>query len=204
MENILAYVLTVFTAFFAIMNPITNVPIFIKLTEGQEQKKKREIAKTACLVAFVIIVAFILIGKYIFQIFGLTIPAFKLFGGILVSYIGFGMLQSKKTEEHLQKETVYDDGITISPLAIPIMAGPGTIVTAMNFVVNANFFHLLITITILALLIFISYLAFINSNHIVRFLGAKNVVIIEKIMGIILGVFGVNMLIGGIKLAFNV
>jgi len=204
MENILAYVLTVFTAFFAIMNPITNVPIFIKLTEGQEQKKKREIAKTACLVAFIIIVAFILIGKYIFQIFGLTIPAFKIFGGILVFNIGFRMLQSNKTGEHLLKETVYDDGITISPLAIPIMAGPGTIVTAMNFVVNANFFHLLITITILALLIFISYLAFINSNHIVRFLGTKNVVIIEKIMGIILGVFGVNMLIEGIKLAFNV
>lgn len=204
MENILAYILTVFTAFFAIMNPITNVPIFIKLTEGQTQKKKREIATTACLVAFVIIVAFILIGKYIFQIFGLTIPAFKIFGGILVFNIGFRMLQSNKTGEHLLKETVYDDGITISPLAIPIMAGPGTIVTAMNFVVNANFFHLLITITILALLIFISYLAFINSNHIVRFLGTKNVVIIEKIMGIILGVFGVNMLIEGIKLAFNV
>ena len=129
---------------------------------------------------------------------------FKIFGGILVFYIGFGMLQSNKNEAHLLKETVYDDGVTISPLAIPIMAGPGTIVTAMNFVVNANFFHLLITIIILALLVFISYLAFINSNHIVRFLGTKNVVIIEKIMGIILGVFGVNMLIGGIKLAFNV
>lgn len=204
MENLLAYILTVFTAFFAIMNPITNVPIFIKLTEGQGQKKKREIATTACLVAFVIIVAFILIGKYIFQIFGLTIPAFKIFGGVLVSYIGFGMLQSNKNGEHLLKEPVYDDGVTISPLAIPIMAGPGTIVTAMNFVVNANFFHLLITITILALLVFISFLAFINSNRIVMLLGAKNVVVIEKIMGIILGVFGINMLIGGIKLAFNV
>jgi multiple antibiotic resistance protein len=204
MENILAYILTVFTAFFAIMNPITNVPIFIKLTEGQEQKKKREIATTACLVAFVIIVAFILIGKYIFQIFGLTIPAFKIFGGVLVSYIGFGMLQSNKNGEHLIKETVYDDGVTISPLAIPIMAGPGTIVTAMNFVVNANIFHLFVTITILALLVFISYLAFINSNRIVKILGSKNVVIIEKIMGIILGVFGINMLIEGIKLAFNV
>jgi multiple antibiotic resistance protein len=202
MENILAYILTVFTAFFAIMNPITNVPIFIKLTEGQTQKKKREIATTACLVAFVIIVAFILIGKYIFQIFGLTIPAFKIFGGILVFYIGFEMLQSKKND--IQQLKVYDDGVTISPLAIPIMAGPGTIVTAMNFVVNSNFIHLLITITILALLVFISYLAFVNSNHIVRFLGAKNVVIIEKIMGIILGVFGVNMLIEGIKIAFNI
>lgn len=204
MENILAYILTVFTAFFAIMNPITNVPIFIKLTEGQTQKKKREIATTACLVAFVIIVAFILIGKYIFQIFGLTIPAFKIFGGILVFNIGFRMLQSNKNDVQLSKETSYDDGVTISPLAIPIMAGPGTIVTAMNFVVNANFFHLLITISILALLVFTSFLAFIYSNYIVRILGTKNVVIIEKIMGIILGVFGVNMLIEGIKLAFNV
>jgi multiple antibiotic resistance protein len=204
MGNILGYSLTVFMAFFAIMNPIINIPIFVKLTEGLEQKKKREVAKTANLVAFVIIVAFILIGKYIFQIFGLTIPAFKVFGGILISFIGFEMLQSKKTGTQLHKKTEYDDGVTISPLAIPILAGPGTIVTAMNFVVNANFLHLLITISILGLLVLSTYLAFIYSNHIVRILGAKNFVVIEKIMGIILGVFGVNMLIEGIKLAFNI
>jgi multiple antibiotic resistance protein len=204
MENILAYVLTVFTAFFAIMNPIVNIPIFVMLTDGLDQSKKKEIAKTATVVAFVIIVSFILIGKYIFQIFGLTIPAFKVFGGILVFYIGFGMLQSKKSGVKLPKKVIYNDAITISPLAIPILAGPGTIVTAMSFVVNANFFHLLITISILAFLIFLTYLAFIKSSYIVRILGTKNFVIIEKIMGIILGVFGVNLLIEGIKLAFNV
>jgi multiple antibiotic resistance protein len=202
--NILAYSLTVFTAFFAIMNPIINIPIFIKLTEGQNQKKKEEIAKTATLVAFIIIVSFILIGKYIFQVFGLTIPAFKIFGGVLISYIGFGMLQSNKTGVHLLKDTVYDDGVTISPLAIPILAGPGDIVTAMNFVVNVKFLHLMIVISILALLIFSTYLAFVYSNYIVRILGDKNIVIISKVMGIILGVFGVNMLIEGIKIAFNI
>jgi multiple antibiotic resistance protein len=204
MENILAYSLTVFTAFFAIMNPIINIPVFIKLTEGQEQKKKREIAKTATLIAFVILVAFILIGKYIFQLFGLTIPAFKIFGGVLISFIGFGMLQANKTGAHMLKDTLYDDGVTISPLAIPILAGPGDIVTAMNFVVNAKILHLLIVVSIIALLLFLTYLAFVYSNHIVRILGDKNIVIISKIMGIILGVFGVNMLIEGIKLAFNV
>ena len=204
MENVFAYSLTVFLAFFAIMNPLINIPIFVQLTEGLDQKKKQEIAKTANIVAFVIIVAFILIGKYLFQIFGLTIPAFKIFGGILISYIGFEMLQSTKPRVQLQKKIDYDDGITISPLAIPILAGPGTIVTAMNFVVNAGFIHLLIAISILALLIFLTYLAFVYSNHIVRMLGDKNFVIIGKIMGIILGVFGVNMLIEGIKLAFNV
>ncbi len=71
-------------AFFAIMNPIVNIPIFIKLTDGLDQKQKRSIAKTSTLVAFIIVTAFIVIGKYIFEIFGLTIPAFKVFGGILI------------------------------------------------------------------------------------------------------------------------
>jgi multiple antibiotic resistance protein len=204
MENVLAYSFTVFMAFFAIMNPLINIPIFVQLTDGLDQKKKQEIAKTASIVAFIIIVAFILIGKYLFQIFGLTIPAFKIFGGILISYIGFEMLQSTKPGVQLQKKVEYDDGITISPLAIPILAGPGTIVTAMNFVVNASVVHLLLAIAILALLIFLTYLAFVYSNYIVRMLGDKNFVIIGKIMGIILGVFGVNMLVEGIKLAFKI
>jgi multiple antibiotic resistance protein len=66
-----------------VMNPFVNIPIFIQLTEGLDEKKKREVAKTANIVAFIIVVAFIIAGKYIFQIFGLTIPAFKIFGGIL-------------------------------------------------------------------------------------------------------------------------
>ena len=136
MGNIWSYSFTVFMAFFAIMNPIVNIPIFIQLTEGVDEKKKKEIAKTANIVAFIIVLAFILIGKYIFEIFGLTIPAFKIFGGILIFFIGFEMLQSKKSSIHHQGEVMFDDGVTISPLAIPILAGPGTIVTAMNFVVK--------------------------------------------------------------------
>jgi len=93
--------------------------------------------------------------------------------------------------------------VAISPLAIPIMAGPGTIVTGMNFVVNADFLQVLITVLIFALIIFFTYLAFIYSNYIVRLVGDKNFVIIGKIMGIIIGVLGANMLIEGIKLAFH-
>ncbi|NWJ50003.1 MAG: MarC family protein [Bacteroidetes bacterium] len=204
MENIWRYSLTVFMAFFAIMNPFVNIPIFIQLTEGLEEKEKKAISKTANIVAFIIVLAFIVVGKYIFQIFGLTIPAFKIFGGILIFYIGFEMLQSKKSSIHLQNNETFDDSIAISPLAIPIMAGPGTIVTAMNFVVNANLFHVLITILIFAFIIFITYVAYNYSSYIVKIIGNKNFVIIGKIMGLILGVLGANMLIEGIKLAFNV
>jgi len=203
MENYWSYALTVFMAFFAIMNPLVNIPIFVKLTEGITEKKKKGIAETANIVAFIIVVAFILMGKYIFEIFGLTIPSFKVFGGVLIFYIGFDMLQTKKTSIHIKDKTIFDDSVAISPLAIPIMAGPGTIVTGMNFVVNADFLQVLITILIFALIIFLTYLAFIYSNYIVRLVGDKNFVIIGKIMGIIIGVLGANMLIEGIKLAFH-
>jgi len=204
MENIWNYSLSVFMAFFAIMNPVVNIPIFIQLTTGLDEHKKKEVAKTANIVAFLIVFAFILIGKYIFQIFGLTIPAFKVFGGILIFFIGFEMLQSKKSSIHLNGNTQYDEGITISPLAIPILAGPGTIVTAMNFVVKADLYHVLITTLIFALVVLLTYLAFIYSTYILKLVGGKNFVIIGKIMGIILGVLGANMLIQGIKLAFNI
>ncbi len=204
MENIWSYSLTVFMAFFAIMNPVANIPIFVQLTEGLDEKKKKEISKTANIVAFLIVLAFILVGKYIFEIFGLTVPAFKVFGGILIFFIGFEMLQSKKSSIHLQEKATFDEGVTISPLAIPILAGPGTIVTAMNFVVKANYFYVLITILIFALIVFLTHLAFIYSSFIVKLIGKRNFVIIGKIMGLILGVLGANMVIQGIKLAFNI
>ncbi|MEI6755061.1 MAG: MarC family protein [Paludibacter sp.] len=204
MEDIWTYSITVFMAFFAIMNPIANIPIFVKITEGQNEKKKKEIAKTSNIVAFLIVLAFILIGQYIFQIFGLTIPAFKVFGGILIFFIGFDMLQTKKSPTHLVGEATFDDGLAISPLAIPILAGSGTIVTAMNFVVKASLLYLVITILIFATIVLMTYYAFIYSSYIVRFVGEKNFVIVGKIMGLIIGVLGANMLIQGIKLAFRI
>lgn len=204
MGNIWQYSLTVFMAFFAIMNPIVNIPIFIKITEGLTKEKKRQISKTATLVAFIIVSTFILLGKYIFEIFGLSIPAFKVFGGILIFFIGFEMLQSKKTSINHHEVEPFDDSVAISPLAIPILAGPGTIVTGMNFVAEANFFQVLITIFIFGLFVYLTYLAFNFSGYLVRMIGDKYFKIIGKIMGIILGVLGANMLLEGIHLAFNI
>ncbi|KAF0197348.1 MAG: multiple antibiotic resistance protein [Bacteroidetes bacterium] len=204
MENIWGFSITVFMAFFAIMNPVVNIPIFVKLTGGVDAKGKKRIAKTSNLVALIIVTAFILVGKYIFEIFGLTIPAFKVFGGILIFFIGFEMLQSKKPSIHQNEKAVFDEGIAISPLAIPVLAGPGTIVTAMNFVVGADILHVLLTIVIFALIVMLTYLAFIYSSLMINLVGQKNFVIIGKIMGLILGVLGANMLIEGIKMAFGI
>ena len=203
MENTWSFALTVFMGFFAIMNPIANTPIFIGLTEEASWAEKKKISRTATITAFIIVTSFIIIGKYIFQVFGLTIPAFKIAGGILIFYIGFEMLQSKKSTIHHSDKIVIDEGVATSPLAIPILAGPGTIVTAMNYVTKANIFHIIITVFIFGVMIILTHLAFIYSNYLVKVIGSKHIVVISKIMGLILAILGTNMVIDGIKIAFS-
>ncbi len=202
MDNLLTYILTVFMGFFAIMNPIANTPIFLGLTDGQDSKSKRKIAKTASITAFIIVVAFIIAGKYIFELFGITIPAFKITGGLLIFYVGFEMLMSQKSKMHTNN-IEEKSNIAISPLAIPILAGPGTIVTAMNNVTNASFLHIGIVITVFAFMIFLTYLAFSLSDFIVQKVGTNLIAVIGKLMGLILAIIGTGMVIEGIKLAFK-
>ena len=203
MTDLLTFTLSVFTGFFAIMNPIANAPIFIGLAEGKDELVKRRIAKTSTLTAFIIVVSFVVLGKYIFELFGLTIPAFKITGGILIFYVGFEMLMSQKSKVHNTDNSDENNSIAISPLAIPILAGPGTIVTAMNFTTNADFLHIGIIIATFALMIFLTYLAFIFSEKIMEKIGQNLIAVVGKIMGLILAILGTGMIIEGIKLSFN-
>ncbi len=196
--------LTVFTGFFAIMNPIANTPIFLGLVKGEDELTQKKIAKTATIAAFIILAVFVILGKYIFELFGITIPAFKITGGILIFYVGFEMLMSKKSKINNQNKISPDEGIAISPLAIPILAGPGTIITAMNNVTNASFIHIGIVIVIAALVLYLNYLAFSLSNIIVKKIGNNLITVIGKLMGLILAIMGTGMVIEGIKLAFNI
>jgi multiple antibiotic resistance protein len=203
MENLFTYTLTVFMGFFAIMNPIANTPIFLGLVEGEDSESKKKIARTASITAFLIVISFIIAGKYIFELFGITIPAFKITGGILIFYVGFEMLMSQKSKIHNNNNSEEKSSIAISPLAIPILAGPGTIVTAMNNVTNASFVHIGIVIAVFALMIFLTYQAFSLSDLIIRIVGANLISVIGKLMGLILTIMGTGMVTEGIKLAFK-
>jgi multiple antibiotic resistance protein len=203
-NNILTFSLTVFTGFFAIMNPVANTPVFLGLVGDRDKSARKSIAKTSCITAFFIVLFFVIMGKYLFELFGITIPAFKITGGILLFYVGFEMLQSKKSKIHHQEELELDEGIAISPLAIPILAGPGTIVTAMNNITSGNILHLGIVIAIFALMVYLTYLAFSLSELIIKKIGNHLITVIGKIMGLILAIMGTGMTIEGVKIAFNI
>ena len=213
MDSLFTFTISVFTGFFAIMNPIANTPVFMGLVAGYDEKTKKAIARRASITAFFITAAFVFLGKYIFEMFGITIPAFKITGGILIFYVGFEMLMSKKSkihsnnhkEDNTSEEDIEDAySIAVSPLAIPILSGPGTIVTAMNFSAKADFVQIGIIITVFALMIGLVYLAFSLSDKIVAKLGHNMILVIGKLMGLILAIIGTGMLIEGIKLAFNI
>ena len=202
-DNLLTFSLSVFTGFFAIMNPIANTPIFMGLIGDADKKEKTRVARKATVTAFVIVTVFIVLGKYIFEVFGITIPAFKITGGILLFYVGFEMLMSKESAIH-SRDTGDDDRIAISPLAIPILAGPGTIVTAMNYVTDAGYLKMGIVVLVFALMIFLTFLAFSMSEYIMKKIGTGIITVIGKIMGLILAIVGTGMTIEGIKLGFNI
>lgn len=203
MGDLLTFSITVFTGFFAIMNPISNMPIFITLLEGADIKTKQRVNKKAILIAFIIVFIFVIFGKFIFELFGITVPAFKITGGILIFYVGFDMLQSKKSGiKHLSNPN-FDENIAISPLAIPLLSGPGTIVTAMNFVSTTNYLHTMIVILIFGLMCFLTYLVFSFSEKIAKLIGDNVISVIGKLMGLIIAIIGTNMIIEGVKISFN-
>ena len=136
---------TVLLAFFAIMNPIANAPLFLALTEEFDSGVKRMIALRSVGIAFIIISAFAIGGREIFSAFGITLPAFRIAGGMMIGLIGYHMLQGQNsslhtpTQEDNEKSRDAALDIAITPLAIPILAGPGTIATAMNFAAQSSF-----------------------------------------------------------------
>ncbi|AGC75199.1 multiple antibiotic resistance protein [Nonlabens dokdonensis] len=205
MNEIMTFALSVFTGFFAIMNPISNMPIFLSLTDGADKETKQRINLKAVIVAFIIVSVFVLLGNYIFDLFGITIPAFKITGGILIFFVGFQMLQSKKSNIKRLKTVNYDENIAISPLAIPILAGPGTIVTATNFVANTtSYINIAVIIVVFALMCLLNYIAFSLSDVIAKKIGDNVISVIGKLMGLIIAIIGTSMVISGLKLSFDV
>lgn len=200
MNPILGHAVTVFMAFFAIMNPIANTTVFAGLAGTESKAQQVKVATKALLITFVIIVLFSLLGKSIFHLFGITLPALKITGGILVFLVGYHMLQGANSKLHTS-EGSDDTDIAVSPLAVPLLAGPGTIATAMNYSAAGGWVEIVVTISMFAVLCFVTFFCFVFSSKIMTAIGESGLGIVTRLMGLILAVIGIQMLIEGVKSA---
>jgi multiple antibiotic resistance protein len=209
MHELIGHALSVFMGFFAIMNPIANTPIFLGLTADDAPAIGKQVAMKAVITAFGLILVFCLLGKLIFSLFGITLPAFRITGGLLVALIGYNMLHGEQSKVHQSGSvdqnvsTEAELSVAVTPLAIPILAGPGTIATAMNFASTGGIDAMIVTIAAFAVLCLITYGFFIFGQRLVAFLGENGLGVITRIMGLILAVIGVQMLIDGVAGTIN-
>lgn len=222
MNSLIELFITTFLGFFAIMNPISNAAIFVGLTSEMSPAKQRSTAIRSLITAFGIIVVFCLLGSFIFDMFGISLPALRLGGGILVFLIGFKMLQgnkstmhhSKKVAELTKKEDKPDsiiineqndtassqdnNDIAISPLALPLLAGPGSITTAMNYSASGHIMNSVVTIVSFFVLCVITYFCFVYGPKLMGYMGKSMVGLVSRLMGLILVVIGAQMEIQGV------
>ncbi len=205
MLDIFTVAATVFMGFFAIMNPIANTAVFVGMAGDMDHLSQRTTAIKAVLTAFFIVAFFCLLGKAIFNLFGITLPALRLSGGILVFLVGYHMLQGNSSKMHSDKteQQKDSDDIAISPLAIPILAGPGTIATAMNYSAAGGIGNILVTIAAFALLCVITLICFLLGKRLIGFIGVAGLGIITRLMGLILTVIGMQMGIQGAHDAYQ-
>ena len=194
MGEIYTTAITVFLGFFAIMNPIANTAAFAGLAGNRDRSEQVQIAAKALLITFCIIVAFAFLGKAIFHMFGITLAALRITGGVLVFLVGYHMLQGGGSDMHSAEK---DDGsdIAISPLAVPLLAGPGTIATAMNYSASGGIVGITITVSVFAVLCLITFFCFVFSSKILLLIGKSGLSIVTRLMGLILAVIGTQMLI---------
>lgn len=202
MNMLYEHMLTVFMAFFAIMNPIANTAAFAGLTGSMSNEMKKATALKALTLTFILISLFALLGQKIFTLFGITLPALRITGGILVFMIGYHMLQGSASTIHSSSNADTNNDISISPLAVPLLAGPGTIATAMSYS-SGGIETDLLTIAVFFVLCVITYFCFIFCNQIISKIGQNGLNIVTRLMGLILAVIGTQMLIAGITGAFN-
>jgi multiple antibiotic resistance protein len=194
MENTTAHFSAVFMGFFAIMNPIANAPIFIGLTDGLDGATRRGVAVRAILLAFAIVAAFTILGRTFFAVFGITLPAFRIAGGILVALVGYQLLHGKDSSVHTPTD---EDNVRSRDAAL------GIAITAMSFAAETTTPEMIRVLSAFALVCVLTLATFLGSGPIVRILGQNAIKVVSRLMGLILAVIGVQMLIIGIQGAIS-
>jgi multiple antibiotic resistance protein len=204
MTGYLSLFLVSLSAVFFVVDPIGVVPLFLAMTAGDSQEKMRRTAMRACLVACGMMLFFALFGGVIFKVFGVSLGAFRVAGGILLLITALDMLRARPSETRTtpteEQEGVVKEDVAIVPLAIPLLSGPGAIATAMVLMAKGDTLTSAIPVLAAIILTFVaSYFILRASGMIQRVLRQSGVAIVERVMGLILAAIAVQFIADGGK-----
>jgi multiple antibiotic resistance protein len=201
-----------FIALITMVNPLAVIPAFVSLTDGSSRRTRASVALVAGIACMAVLTIFLLAGNYVFQFFGITVPAFQIMGGIIFltnalrtllddDRRAFNVGGEKRMEDHdVEKAEIDPSSVAVVPLAIPMLSGPGAITSVMVLVnLYPSVEQKLAVIVAISAVGFVSYVVLLGAEPLSRMVGNRGRAVFNKIMALLLGAIGIQFIINGIK-----
>ncbi len=202
LDAVATFGLLAFTSFLAIIDPIGIMPVYLTMTASLTPAERSKTARKAVIVAFFAIVLFAFTGQFIFKFFNISINSLRIVGGIIFFMMGFDMLQAKlvrtNVDESFKKQYIND--ISITPLAIPMLCGPGAIANSIVLMEDAATWQMqVVLIAAIAVVCLIVWLSLTGASKAIHILGDTGTKIMMRLMGLIIMVIAVEFFFSGLK-----
>ena len=202
METVFPFALWCFTSLFTITSPLSTMPVFLNMTQSLDEKERRAVAIRSTLVAWCALLLFVLAGQFLFKFFGISTNGFRIVGGIIIFRIGFDMLQAKYTPMNLRKEEIkeYANDVSVAPLGIPLLCGPGAIANAIVLMQEAHSFEMKTALIVAIVLVYVVTFCLLRwAGQLVKFIGETGNNVMMRLMGLILMVIAVECFVSGAR-----
>ncbi len=196
-----AFLITAFVTMFVVIDPIGLAPLFVALTQGVPEKQRRRIALRACTIGMAILIVFGLFGEAVLGFIGISMPAFRVAGGILLFLTALDMLFERRTKrrENQTEEEDFDDP-SVFPIAIPLIAGPGAIASVILLTgQKPGIEGLALVLAITALVLGVVMLFFLGSSLLERALGKTGITVVTRLLGMLLAALSVQFVLEGLR-----
>lgn len=196
-----AFLITAFATLFVVIDPPGLVPLFIALTRGMEPQRRRAMAQRACLIAAVLLLIFGLAGEAILAFVGISMPAFRIAGGILLFLTALDMLFERRTQRREGQQAEPDHDPSVFPLATPLIAGPGAIATMILLVGQAgpDWTATLWVMGLMLVMMAVTFAFLLASPPLERLLGRTGTIVITRLLGMLLAALSVQFVIDGVR-----
>jgi MarC family membrane protein len=207
MDDLGRFALVTFTSVLFIVDPVAAIPTYLVITQQEAPLERRRTARRACIAMTLLLVVFAASGTMLFQAFGITLPAFRTAGGLILWFVAMDMLHGERRTQEGRDE-VYEgqikEDVALTPLAIPMLAGPGAISTAIVLAGQAR--GVVQTVVVYASIILtglISYVSLRLGEPLLGRLGKTGIRVVTRIMGLILAAVAVQFVFSGVREAFR-
>jgi len=202
MSGLMPFALLCLTSFFTLINPLGAMPVFMTLTAGLSPGQRLKTARKASLVSLFTLVLFALSGQLLFRFFNISADSFRIVGGVIFFIMGMDMLQARLGRVKVGDDEVkaYVEDISITPLAIPMICGPGAMTNAIVLMEDAHSLALkLILFAAMTLVMLLTYLILHSANRLIELLGETGNKVMMRIMGLIVMVIAVEFFFAGLR-----